>query len=259
MGVGASTPICPFNLAEAMGLDIRFVKIASFEGMYLADSGVVLISAERPEGRKNFTCAHELGHHILGHGTVIDEIIESGSDKEIELEADFFASMILMPASAVLRAIKDIAIDIDNVLPEQIYILSKYMGVSFRAMITQLHFNLRLISWSKYSQLKKESLPQIKNNLLHGRTKAEVIVVGDWWTERAVDAVEGDFVVCDKGTEVEGLALNLLSNNDQKNIYQAIMPGIAKITNREDWSVFVRVSKPNYVGMYQFRHEEEIE
>ena len=87
LNAGANSPICPYNLAEAMGFDIRFVNIPSFEGMYLADDGVILISADRPEGRKRFTCAHEIGHHVLGHGTVIDEIIGSGPDKEIEKEA----------------------------------------------------------------------------------------------------------------------------------------------------------------------------
>ena len=46
----ANSPICPYNLADAMGFDIRFVKISSFEGMYLADENMILVSAERPEG-----------------------------------------------------------------------------------------------------------------------------------------------------------------------------------------------------------------
>ncbi len=87
---GPSIPICPFNLAEAMGFDVRFVKISSFEGMYLSDKLIILIGAERPEGRKNFTCAHEIGHHVLGHGTVIDEVLNVTPDKVIEQEADFF-------------------------------------------------------------------------------------------------------------------------------------------------------------------------
>ncbi len=127
----ANIPICPYNLADAMGFDIRFVKISSFEGMYLADESMILVSAERPEGRKRFTCAHELGHHVLGHGTKIDEIINSGSNKAIEQEADFFAAMLLMPLSVVKRAAHDIGINFDFVSHEQIYVLSKYLGVSY--------------------------------------------------------------------------------------------------------------------------------
>ncbi len=50
LSVNANSPICPYNLADAMGFDIRFVKISSFEGMYLADENMILVSAERPEG-----------------------------------------------------------------------------------------------------------------------------------------------------------------------------------------------------------------
>jgi len=40
------------------------------EGMYYrGDPARIVIGARRPLSRRNFTCGHELGHHIFGHGS----------------------------------------------------------------------------------------------------------------------------------------------------------------------------------------------
>jgi Zn-dependent peptidase ImmA (M78 family) len=255
----ANSPICPYNLADAMGFDIRFVKISSFEGMYLADENMILVSAERPEGRKSFTCAHELGHHVLEHGTIIDEIIESGSNKEIEREADFFAAMLLMPLSVVKRAAHDIGINFDTITHEQIYILSKYLGVSYAAMNYQMHFNLKLINYAIYEQLKKVNLREVKNKLLPNKTDGEIFIVSGWWQGRAIDVAVGDSIVVDNFSELEGLAILKITDALNSNVFEAVKLGIAKISNTTGWSAFVRVSRKQFVGMYQFMHEEEVE
>jgi Zn-dependent peptidase ImmA (M78 family) len=252
-------PLCPFNLAEAMGFDVRFVKISSFEGMYLADEGMILVAAERPEGRKRFTCSHEVGHHVLGHGTVIDEIIESGSDKEIEREADFFASMLLMPSSAVKRAAGAIGLDFSNPTLADIYILSRYLGTSYTGLLTQLHFNLKLISGRAYRLLKDVSVKSIKNSIYTGHGGGEIFVVGDWWKDKSIDMVIGDHIMSRESLDIEGEAVaNELIEADRR-VLVAEKPGIAKITNANGWCSFVRVSRKAYAGMNQYRHEEEAE
>ncbi len=258
LNFGASIPICPYNLAEAMGFDIRFVNIPSFEGMYLADEGVILISADRPEGRKRFTCAHEIGHHVLGHGTVIDEIIESGSDKGIEKEADFFAGMLLMPSSAIKRVAKDASIEISAIDSKHAYILSKYFGLSYRAFLTQLHFNLKLISKALYNKLKKQNLSEIKSSITSIKTNSQIVVIGKWWLEKAVDIEVGDIIISADNCNIEKEYIIRINNDSKMHMYEAISPGIAKLTNSE-WAVFVRVARRKYSGMLQFRHEEEIE
>ena len=126
LNVGPQYPICPYALAESMGLDVRFVRISSFEGMYIANQGLILISAERPEGRKRLTCAHEIGHNVLGHGTVIDEILECGSDKDQESDADFFASVLLAPSSALQATLNRYGKGAQEISEKDIYVLSKY-------------------------------------------------------------------------------------------------------------------------------------
>ena len=66
----ANVPLCPFDLAGEIGIEVRFVDIPSLEAMYVDDgTPKILIGADRPAGRQRFGCAHELGHHAFGHGT----------------------------------------------------------------------------------------------------------------------------------------------------------------------------------------------
>lgn len=259
LGAKPSAPICPFNLAEAMGFDVRFVKIASFEGMYLADDFVVLIGAERPEGRKNFTCAHEIGHHVLGHGTVIDEIIESGSDKEIEREADFFGGMLLMPESLIRRIAKDLQIDFLNPDPNKLYIASRYIGASFTALVTHLYFNLKLIDYATYQSIRKSDVSAIKRRLSGEKINGDVFVIGNWWRDKAINLCVGDLIISQDKCEIEGNAIVLIDGEKESQKIVATEPGFSKIVTPDGWSAYIRVCRKDYVGMNQYRFEEDVE
>ena len=79
------------------------------EGMLAANNArskwlIVYNSAVRSEGRKRFTIAHEFGHYILHRQDQDrfecgDDDIETGdgNERDIETEADKFASTLLMP------------------------------------------------------------------------------------------------------------------------------------------------------------------
>src|SRR6266481_1055252 len=67
-------PICVYDLAERLGIEVKFCIGNSFGGMYAKASKTVLLPAFRPPGRQAFTCAHELGHWYFGHGSRIDEL-----------------------------------------------------------------------------------------------------------------------------------------------------------------------------------------
>ena len=69
-GATLGQAICVYDLAEHLGIEVRFLDIPSMEGFYSKNPGpLILLSTLRPAGRRVFTCAHELGHHVLGHGT----------------------------------------------------------------------------------------------------------------------------------------------------------------------------------------------
>ena len=69
-------PICIYGLCETLGVTVRFNNI-NMEGMY--QRGLpprIHLSARRPLPRRAYNCAHELGHHVFGHGSSIDELRE---------------------------------------------------------------------------------------------------------------------------------------------------------------------------------------
>lgn len=258
LGAAPHQPICPYALCEAMGIDVRFVNIPSFEGMYIAEQNLILISADRPEGRKRFTCAHEIGHHVLGHGTVIDEILESGSNKEEEDEADYFASIILMPASAVTRALQQYRKGADGLLSNDAYILSQYFGVSYQALLGHMCFNLRLITYKRYQDLKKINLKDIRRSICGIVTNNQVVSVGAWWEEKAIDIEVGDYIVSQTKLEVDGPSILAEVSGSQPHTYQAVSPGITRVHDKE-WSSFLKISKHKFQGLYQYKYDEDCE
>src|SRR5436309_2438353 len=74
--IAKSAPICVYDLAKQLGLDVRFHGGSSFGGAYAKASRTILVPSLRPAGRRAFTCGHELGHWYFGHGTRIDELAD---------------------------------------------------------------------------------------------------------------------------------------------------------------------------------------
>ena len=106
------------EIMTAMQIKFREVAIAedSFLGaLTVGNNGTKYIMINKNidnEGRKNFTIAHELGHHFLRHDLhsnnlfcTEDAISENKYLKDpIEREANYFATCLLMPAEKVKTA-----------------------------------------------------------------------------------------------------------------------------------------------------------
>lgn len=74
MGLKPQAPAPVFDVIDRLGVQLRFMPISSLEGVYRAQpSPIILISSDRPPGRQAYTGAHELGHHVYGHGVAVDE------------------------------------------------------------------------------------------------------------------------------------------------------------------------------------------
>ena len=68
----------------------------------------IFINSQRPDERKLFTLAHEIGHFLLGHNGTnfrIDRDIHSKNKDVYETEANFFAAALLMPEKDVINFI----------------------------------------------------------------------------------------------------------------------------------------------------------
>lgn len=110
------------EIAGALRLSIREVGADGFEGALirakdLAMGAIVVRESIREAGRKNFTIAHEIGHFVLpSHDRVslactaaeVGDWSDVPAGRKFEREADEFAAELLMPASAVEAAGKDV-------------------------------------------------------------------------------------------------------------------------------------------------------
>lgn len=259
LNVGAHVPICPYVLSDTMGFDLRFVRISSFEGMYIAEENLILISSDRPEGRKRFTCAHEIGHHVLGHGTIIDEIVENGPDNKEEKEANFFAGIVLAPKISVQYVIKEQGKSTTNLTKQDIYVLSKYFGVSYSALLTHLRYSLNLIRDDQLKRLQSKNLSAIRSSLSPVETKNQIFIIGNWWQGKTIDVEIGDIIIFDNEPYFDGPMILDLHECKDKYIYTASFPGVTRVYNEYGWSSFVKVSKRKFQGIFQFKYEEEIE
>src|SRR5689334_19259961 len=75
-GVGPTSPLDIYALCAQRQITVRFVPF-SMEGAYVRGTRPgILLSALRPLARRAFTCGHELGHHVFGHGFTVDELVE---------------------------------------------------------------------------------------------------------------------------------------------------------------------------------------
>lgn len=76
-----------------------------FCGVYIVigKTKIIFVNSNLYEPRKNFTIAHELGHHFLDHplqdGAIIcnKDLIFGSNKSEMEKEADYFAACFLIP------------------------------------------------------------------------------------------------------------------------------------------------------------------
>ena len=122
-------PIKPREIAKARDIVIQ-AKPAEVKGVsgaiiFAGDSATIIYSTEYGnEGFENFSIAHELGHWFLpGHP---DEIIKGGGahmsranftqNTSIELEADHFASGLLLPSRLTRKLLSNNQIGLNGIL-----------------------------------------------------------------------------------------------------------------------------------------------
>ncbi|WP_405061372.1 XRE family transcriptional regulator [Kribbella sp. NBC_01505] len=91
------------DIAERVGL---YVLVADFDvdGSSLSPEpgfGVAVLGGRPPSGRRRFTAAHEIGHHILGDEYQSDVGVAASRDEREKL-IDVFAGELLLPSDELL-------------------------------------------------------------------------------------------------------------------------------------------------------------
>ena len=253
--------ICIYDLAEQIGIEVRFSDIPSMEGMlYCNPDPVIILSSLRPLGRRSFTCAHELGHFHYGHGTVVDKLvgksIKTGFDSK-EFAADCFAGALLMPKMAVQRAFFLRNWSMEGSTPGQIYSISNYFGVGYSTLIHHLSKSLRLLPGPRAEQLFKVGPRRAQAQAVGWESDEKVWVVDPHWSGRAIDAEVGDLMLVRGEPDFEGNCIERYDRWADGRLFRACHPGIGKFREGSGWSAFARVSRRSFVGRSIFRHLPE--
>lgn len=257
-GIGLSTGLCPYDLAIKLEIKVSFLAASSLEGMYSPEPHPpsIILSSERPAGRRRYTCAHELGHHVFKHGTKIDEL-EDGASSPLSPEeflAQRFASALLMPKLAVDSAFSRRGWKFSSATPEQVYIVAQELGVGYGTLITNAEINLNSLSKAQANSLSSIPLPKIRAGILGSEAKSDVFLVDQHWLRPTVDAEVGDFIVLPKNWEIQGTC----AVRSSSTVFTAAMPGSAPLfIDGHATPITLRVSKKNYVGLARYRHLEE--
>ncbi|MFC4213415.1 ImmA/IrrE family metallo-endopeptidase [Pedobacter lithocola] len=253
-----------YDLCDKLEVTVRFVDV-NMEGMYFIDENkkhpTIFISNLRPLPRRNFTCGHELGHHLFGHGSKMDALsstgVEQASYNTEERLVDTFSGALLMPIGGISAEFnrRNIHPDTANVL--DFYKISSLFGVGYRTLISHCKVNglikdLQMINLLKFtpSKILKKLYPNGEQNthfkIFDGKSK-----VGP------VDLEVGNYLFLPPDCNVDGDHLSLIDQTNYGNIFCANKPGIVRVFSHErDFGFFTRIQKLGYVGLAEYRHLE---
>src|SRR5690606_23634540 len=129
-----------------------------------------------------FSCAHELGHHVFGHGSSIDDMIGSYTDRKrvsfepAEFLADTFAGFLLMPTLGIRNAFARRGWQASQATPEQIFVVACAFGVGYETLIAHMTFSLGMINRERATILSRASPKSIRQRIL-GRCETEPLII----------------------------------------------------------------------------------
>jgi len=262
--ITSDAPCNIFDLAIEMGIEIRFAPLPSAEGVYSPGKPVIVVSSLRPQGRQAFTCAHELGHHIYGHGEQFDELMEERRNNRRydpkEFEANCFASELLMPKTTVLRGLVARGWNAKNLSAEQCYRIASWLGVGYVTLIRHLDRGMGLLAPQKAADLEEIKLPQIREFILGEKTKEHLVLVDECWIGRPIDARVDDLILLPSCVQIEADIVTHLRTFQGGCLVKATRPGIGRtLLPPSAWAQYIRVSRKEFKGLAQFRHLGEVD
>ncbi|MGW4368124.1 ImmA/IrrE family metallo-endopeptidase [Nocardia takedensis] len=164
-------PVDVFGLTQKLGLWLAAQPMDHTYGFYLSEGSAagVVVNSQHPEALQRFTCAHELGHHLLGHGSHTDDsnTVERTADLALrEQQAQVFAAALLMPPPLINRTLRQLNIA-QSPTPSEIYAVGRDMAVSYIAALHGLA-SLKKIDPATVSALAKRGPKAAKDQLREG-------------------------------------------------------------------------------------------
>lgn len=143
------------SVVQSLGLLSFAVDLGSdvIDGGYVRvhDIGVALINGAMSPGRRRFSLAHELGHHLLADEYTVDFGIGS-TREERESLINAFAIHFLLPRGSVTARWNDLALDRDDPRMRLVILAAEYR-VSWSAMVSHA-FTLGLVDRGEHDALQ---------------------------------------------------------------------------------------------------------
>ena len=252
-----SKSLCVLDAAAELGLRVQILELGNFEGLYAKDSLTMVLNAARPGGRRNFTCAHELGHWYFGHGDHVDglDFDRSDSDKPEERLVNQFAAFLLMPRRAVEGAFIARKLDLAKCGAVGMYSVANQLGVGYETLIKHLCWGLEIISPSRMEELIATPPKQIRAQVLGYSFTGHLILAHQAWAHVPIDLEVGDMAVVPVGTMIDGPNLESACRCPLGELVRARSAGIGRITTAAGTgAIFVRVSRRGFTGWAKYRH-----
>jgi Zn-dependent peptidase ImmA (M78 family) len=147
---GVTAPPVPVNrIAKALGIKVQYAPLdGGLSGMACIRDGVPIIgvNALHHPNRRRFTLAHELAHILLHRARLENEVhVDKATLRhessirvdDAEVEANAFASELLMPQAFLQTALAGRAIDLED--DTMIAALAKRFRVTETALRFRLH------------------------------------------------------------------------------------------------------------------------
>jgi Zn-dependent peptidase ImmA (M78 family) len=251
-------PVDPYRAAELLGVKVVFLG-ASMEGFYFKQKPArILLSGLRPVPRRAFTCAHELGHHIFGHGSTIDQLQDDerpDSDKPDEILANAFAAFFLMPSVGVRGAFARRGWKCETATPVQLYTVACEFGVGYVTLVNHLSYTLRDIDAARRKELERWTPQRIRRELIEEEYDS-LTLVDDQNEAASFDVEKGAAVLLPMGIQVAGKALKHVGQLKGSELYRAAKRGRAKASGTR-MPFEVRVMPKPYEGAAANRFLED--
>lgn len=137
---GGALPVDVRDLARRAGVKvIDYPLDPNHSGVLVRKNGppVIVVNENHHPRRQRFSIAHELGHLFLHDGPEIFHRHEFHKPNDaVEVQANYFAAEILMPADAVLREAS--RVNLDMLTDRSVLLLARRFDVSVAAMTARL-------------------------------------------------------------------------------------------------------------------------
>jgi hypothetical protein len=264
LNIDSFEPLSIFDVCDKLNVSVRIYD-NNMEGIYSINKKgthpTIILSNKRPLPRRFFTCAHELGHHVFGHGSKFDEMLDvsnnAGSKHPDEILVDAFAGHLLMPVSGIETEFIKRNWNIQNSSPVEFFTIASLFAVGYGTLLFHCKAN-QLISDSKFNELSRTKPAKLLTTLLGESIKNSHFKIIDNRTQVSVIDIEvSNYIIFPEKMNIEGSHLTKLSQTSLGDAYRAEKSGIVRVSSFDrNLNTFVRIQKSNYTGLAEYRHLE---